>query len=153
MWGLTVVNEPHSGYDPHYAFNSLGFSAEQQRDFVKLDLGPAMESAGYGGQNGTKLMIFDDNRGNLPEWARTVLSDKGAAKYIAGTAFHWYSNNLDNLKNLDAAHQTDPSKFLLATEACEGWYGNQRVLLGSWERFETYANDVIRVSLIIKMSG
>ncbi|CAG2182462.1 unnamed protein product, partial [Oppiella nova] len=83
IWGLTMENEPlHS--DPNYSFNSLGFTAELQRDFIKQDLGPILEEAGYG-VNTTKLMIFDDNINQLLQWAQTILADRDAAKYISGT--------------------------------------------------------------------
>jgi glucosylceramidase len=64
IWGITIDNEPKSGDEPHYKFNSLGFTPELQRDFLKMDLGPILEASGYG-INTTDLMIFDDIRKNI----------------------------------------------------------------------------------------
>ncbi|CAG2114061.1 unnamed protein product, partial [Medioppia subpectinata] len=143
MWGITVENEPKAGNDPNYKFNCLGFTPELQRDFLKLDLGPILEASGYG-LNTTELMIFDDQRSQIYNWAKTILTDKEAAKYVSGVAFHWYENTVDNIVNLDKAHGVDPSKFILNTEACEEWRGRDKhIYLGHWDTFERYANDII----------
>ena len=68
----------------------MGFTGSTERDFVKSDLGPALEKAGYGD---IKLMIFDDNRITLPGFTETVLSDKDAMKYVSGVAVHWYEDS------------------------------------------------------------
>ena len=47
----------------------MGFTPEQQRDFIKLDLGPALHNNSFGD---IKLMILDDNRLLLPYWAEQV---------------------------------------------------------------------------------
>ena len=47
----------------------MGFTPEQQRDFIKLDLGPALHNSSFGD---IKLMILDDNRLLLPYWAEQV---------------------------------------------------------------------------------
>lgn len=143
---MTVENEPKAGDDPNYAFNCLGFTPELQRDFIKLDLGPALESAGYG-PNTTQLMIFDDQRSKIHIWADTIFKDSDANQYVSGIAFHWYENTDENIVNLDKAHASDPSKFILGTEACEEWRGkDKKVHLGNWQLFERYANDIIVVS-------
>ena len=142
VWGLTVENEPNGGADPHWGFNSLGFTPELQRDFIKLDLGPILASAGYG-LNTTELMVYDDNIKDLNKWVDTILKDKDAAKYVSGTAFHWYQTNDGNIGNVDKAHDTDPTRYLMSTEACQSWNGRDK--LGQWYLFERYAYDIIRV--------
>ena len=47
----------------------MGFTAELQRDFIGLDLGPALHAAGY---KDVQLMILDDQRLMLPAWPKTV---------------------------------------------------------------------------------
>lgn len=47
----------------------MGFTPEQQRDFIKMDLGPALHSAGYGN---ISLMILDDVRIFIITWAKIV---------------------------------------------------------------------------------
>lgn len=143
FWGLTTQNEPTDGFIPGMGFNALGFTAEMQRDFVKLDLGPTLAAAGYG-LDKLQLMIMDDNRGLLPAWVDTVLNDADAAKYVSGIAYHWYANFVTQGSVLDATYKAHPTYFMLSTEACEGWMDYmQKIVLGSWERAETYAADII----------
>lgn len=47
----------------------MGFTAEQQRDFIAMDLGPALFDGGY---EALKLMILDGQRLMLPQWAKVV---------------------------------------------------------------------------------
>lgn len=141
LWGLTVSNEPTVGY-------CLELNSTLERDFVKLDLGPALAEHGF---DNLKVMIFDDDTPHIEQFATTVLSDKGAAKYVAGVAFHWYQNqhwNRSSLENL-AKHFQD--KFLLSTEACEGnfWESQAKhVSLGNWISFDRYADDIIKVYIL-----
>lgn len=69
LWGLTVQNEPMNGEVPLFPFQCMGYTAEIMRDFVKLDLGPALRSNGYGS---LKLMILDDQRFEVTHWTQTV---------------------------------------------------------------------------------
>ena len=48
----------------------MGWTPVQQRDFIALDLGPALEKNGL---QHIKLMILDDARVLLPYWAEQVL--------------------------------------------------------------------------------
>ena len=142
IWGLTTGNEPLNGFIPFFKFNCMAFTPQHQRDFIKLDLGPALAAAGYGH---VKLLILDDQRYLLPGWADVVLADPIAASYVAGIGFHWYGNNLAPASILDHVHDSHPDKFLLATEATEGSspFELHHVILGSWERAENYARDII----------
>lgn len=144
FWGLTAENEPTAGFVPTYPFQSLGFTPALQRDFIKFDLGPALEKAGYGPDK-IALMILDDMRVFLPIWANLVLKDKDAAKYIAGVAVHWYLDSVTDAARLDETHDAFPDKFILATEACMGdkpWI-KEKVQLGSWDRAENYSHDIL----------
>jgi len=38
LWGLTAQNEPIDGLSEDFSFQCLGFTAEEQRDFIKFDL-------------------------------------------------------------------------------------------------------------------
>lgn len=145
FWGLTTGNEPIDGLFPDFPFNCMAFTPESQRGFVKLDLGPVLSAAGYGSDK-LKLMIMDDSRMLLPIWANEVLKDANASKYISGIAFHWYQNGLAPASLLDFTHDFHPDMFLLASEACEGYefYATDKVILGSWERAESYALDIIQ---------
>ncbi|CAG2104576.1 unnamed protein product, partial [Medioppia subpectinata] len=145
FWGLTIENEPMAAVivGEHHGFNSMAFTPELYRDFLKLDFGPIMSAAGYG-PNVTRVMICDDNRPYIANWAEVVYKDSEAAQYVSGTAYHWYMNDKNNVVNLDTVHNIDSTKFLLNTEACEIWGGKEHhVYLGSWQLFEKYATDII----------
>lgn len=74
---ITPQNEPlHPGNNP-----SLLMLAEQQRDFIKNNLGPAFQAAGIK----TKIVVYDHNLDNIA-YATTILSDPDAAKYVDGSA-------------------------------------------------------------------
>ena len=60
------------------------------------------------------MMIYDHNRNNVSTWAEIILADPEAAKYVDGVAFHWYTGGGYN--NLTITHNTNPDKFILATE-------------------------------------
>lgn len=129
FWGLTVQNEPENAA----SYESCLYTAQSERDFVKNYLGPRI-SADHPEVN---LMIFDHNKDHVAIWAQTILSDPDAAKYVAGTAFHWYSG--PQFENLQQAHNVNPTKFLLATEACNC----PGVQIGNWPRAEAYGYDII----------
>ena len=66
---MTAQNEPIDGLETEFPFQCMGFTPEKYRDFIKLDLGPALEKAGYGK---VKLMMLDDQRLFLIDWAKKV---------------------------------------------------------------------------------
>ena len=143
MWGLTIENEPKAGNALTYSFNCLGFTPELQRDFLKKDLGPILETHGYGVDN-VDVMIFDDQRNQIYRWANIILNDKEAAKYVKGTAVHWYNDNDKNVMELDKTHAIDPSKYILNTEA-----SNCCRPIGNWINAQEYAKSIIVVSIFI----
>uniref|UniRef100_A0A3B5BA54 Glucosylceramidase n=1 Tax=Stegastes partitus TaxID=144197 RepID=A0A3B5BA54_9TELE len=144
FWAVTTGNEPSAGQMTNYSFQALGFTAEQQRDWVSLDLGPALHASSF---PRTHVLILDDNRLLLPRWAKVVLSDIQAGRYIHGVAVHWYLDHLVPADiSLDVIHQLYPEYYLFGTEACAGWSPADRgVKLGSWDRAEQYAHDIIQV--------
>jgi glucosylceramidase len=129
FWGMTVQNEPE--FDAPW--EACMYTPEQERDFIAKHLGPRMKQD----HPHLQIMIYDHNKDDIVTWAETILSDKEAAQYVAGTAFHWYSGF--QFENLDTTHEMFPDKFLLASEAtnCPG------VSLGDWSRGEVYGWDII----------
>ena len=107
MWGLTVQNEALATQ----VWESCIFTAEEERDFVKNFLGPALQRAGLGD---VKLMIWDHNRGLMYQRVQPAYEDKDASRYIWGTAFHWYVG--DHFDNVRMVHDAFPDKHLLYTE-------------------------------------
>lgn len=142
FWAVTAENEPTAGTIIYYPFQALGFTPEHQRDFIALDLGPAFASSAH---SKVKLLILDDQRLLLPYWAKVVLSDLHAAKYIHGIAVHWYFDALGPADlTLGTTHKLFPDYFLFATEACNGFLPWERgVQLGSWDRGNKYSHSII----------
>ncbi|KAK0134966.1 Glucosylceramidase [Merluccius polli] len=143
FWALTTGNEPSAGRFTNYSFQAMGFTAEEQRDWVSMDLGPAVTTSAHAH---THILILDDNRLLLPYWAKVILSDIDAGRYIHGVAVHWYMDGFVPAEiSLGTTHHLFPEYYLFGTEACSGWSPVDRgVKLGSWERAEQYAADIIQ---------
>ncbi|MGJ7029610.1 glycoside hydrolase family 30 protein [Niabella hirudinis] len=109
---LTIQNEPlHPGNNP-----SLLMLAEQQRDFIKNNLGPAFKAAGIP----TKIIVYDHNL-DRPDYPITILNDPGAKQYIDGSAFHLYAGNVNAMSQVHDAH---PDRNLYFTEQWTGSTGS-----------------------------
>ncbi|CAB3410096.1 unnamed protein product [Caenorhabditis bovis] len=142
FWATTVQNEPTSGLDPNYKWQTMYFSASMERNFIKKLLGPALQANAVTGN--LTIMINDDQRYNLPHWPDTILNDPMAAKYVSGIALHWYEDFIEPATVLTTTHNRHPDYFLMATEACAGYIGSTGPELGKWSRAEEYANSLIR---------
>ncbi|XP_054158410.1 putative glucosylceramidase 4 [Oppia nitens] len=135
-WGLTILNEPLITM----VYNSMHITAEQMRDFMSKTMGPELQRSGWGVDK-LKVMTWDFNLDGIEDYTRTVYADPSAAKYIAGTAFHWY--NTRSHDQLDQPFREHSDKFLLATEACV----MNGAKLGLWKQAELYAQDILGVLL------
>lgn len=92
IWAVTVQNEPMATQ----VWESCIYTAEEERDFVKDYLGPTLEEEGL---SHIKILIWDHNKDIIYDRVKTILSDKEAAKYVWGVAFHWYGgDHFDQLK-------------------------------------------------------
>lgn len=142
FWGLTCQNEPTDGLAGGlFFFNALGFTAEMMRDFIKTDLGPALRASQHAA---VKLMMHDDQRPYLKEWAKTILGDAEATRFVDGIAVHWYDDAFSSPSLLAEVHTAHPDKFILGTEACTGEIPPVNgPILGSWSRGAAYAKDII----------
>ena len=113
VWGLTPVNEPHGN---NGQWESMHFTPETQKNFIKKYLGPKLKESNF---PETKLLIYDQNRGGIEEWANTILSDKEASQYVYGTAIHWYESTYKVFEDsLDNVHEKYPEFGIINTEAC-----------------------------------
>jgi len=70
FWAVTTQNEPQDGNIPGFFFNCMGWRAEEQRDWVKDNLGPTLHSRNQ--SRHVKIIIYDDQRATLATWTRTV---------------------------------------------------------------------------------
>ena len=137
VWGVTIQNEPMATQ----RWESCIYSAEEERDFLKNNLGPAFERAGFGDKN---IVVWDHNRDLISHRANTIFNDPEAAQYAWGIGFHWYETwtggeaKYDNLKNINESY---PTKNLLFTEGCqEGFDANH---YERWSNAERYGNSMI----------
>jgi glucosylceramidase len=130
IWGLSPQNEPLAVQ----TWESCIYTAEEERDFVRDYLGPALARDGLGD---LRLLIWDHNRDLMFERAKVILDDPDAARYVWGTAFHWYVG--DHFDNVQWTHDAFPDKKLLFTEGCQE--GGPH--LGEWQVGERYAHSMI----------
>jgi glucosylceramidase len=130
VWGVTVQNEPAA----HQRWDSCLYSAEEERDFVRDHLGPALAAAGLGH---VRIVVWDHNRDGLVERASVIYGDPAAARFVWGAGFHWYGQ--DHFEQVQLAHDAWPDKQLLFTEGCQEGGPHH----GSWELGERYARSII----------
>ena len=112
IWGITPENEP-LGNDAHW--DSMIFTPEQMLNLIKNNLGPQFAKD----KIDTKIFIYDQNRDEVKKWTDVILNDSAAAKYIYGTAVHWYSSTISWYPEvLNEIHKQFPDKQILHTEGC-----------------------------------
>ena len=139
IWGLTVENEP-LGNDNNW--ESMHFTPEAMRDFVRDHLGPQLRRDGL---QEIVILGYDQNRGEeLERWARILFSDAAAAAYFGGTAVHWYASTYDYFPaSLQYTHRQSPGKHIINTEACvdaevpkwedDNWYWSKEATDWGWD--------------------
>jgi len=97
VYAVTVQNEPGVDRalekDPKWYYPSCRWTGEQERDFIRDHLGPALKRAGLK----TRIWCYDHNyneqtKGDSPglPYPRTILSDPKAARFVGGVGFHHY---------------------------------------------------------------
>jgi glucosylceramidase len=113
IWGITPVNEPHGN---NGQWESMHFTPETQRDFIKKYLGPKLQS---GNNKNVKLLIYDQNRDGLEHWTDVILGDSEASQYIYGTAVHWYESTFKVYEEeFEKVNKKFPGSAIIHTEGC-----------------------------------
>lgn len=138
IWGMTPVNEPggNSG-----CWESMHFTAESQRDWIRYHLVPAMHSHGCY----PKIFVYDHNRSALEQWAKVMYSDPVVAQHVEGAAVHWYDSSYRVYEEVfNRVHDRYPEHSIIHSEGCvdslgvpapagvldpdgfqeSGWFGN-----------------------------
>jgi glucosylceramidase len=131
IWGVSVQNEPEA----RQRWDSCLYTAEEERDFVRDHLGPALHGAGLAH---VRIVVWDHNRDAMVERASVIYGDERATKYIWGTGFHWYLE--DHFDHVQLVHDAWPDKQLLFTEGCQEGGPHW----GRWELAERYARSIIQ---------
>ncbi|XP_045476570.1 putative glucosylceramidase 4 [Harmonia axyridis] len=142
FWGITTGNEPLlSKLTAVTKIPSVGWNSSTASVWIKDHLAPTLRSSKF---SDIKLMAIDDQRVFFSDYLTNLMQNETTRNYVDGFAVHWYLNSFISPEVLTGAHQRFPDKFLLSTEASSGFYPwNKHVDLGSWERGEKYANDII----------
>lgn len=130
VWALTVQNEPEA----HQTWESCLYTPEQERDFVREHLGPALQRAGL---SGIKLIGWDHNRDRIEARASVLFGDPQAAQYLWGLGIHWYVSS--DFAASARVHAKYPDKAIIFTEGCV----ESGQLVGQWRNGERYAHNII----------
>ena len=137
IWGLTVQNEPMATQ----RWESCIYTAEEERDFIKKNLGPALQKNDLAGK---RLIAWDHNRDLIYQRANTILSDPAAAKYVWGIGYHWYETWTGagmNFQNVKLVAEAFPNKNLVFTEGCIEKFDLNRI--NDWKLGEVYGKSLV----------
>ncbi|MBS1933987.1 MAG: glycoside hydrolase family 30 protein, partial [Bacteroidetes bacterium] len=137
IWGASIQNEPMATQK----WESCIYSAEDERDFLKKNLGPTLEKEGLGDK---KIIVWDHNRDLLYQRASTLLEDPDAAKYVWGVGFHWYedwSGGTQMFENVRRVKEAFPDKNLIFTEGCNDKFKFDSIK--NWSLGERYGRSMI----------
>lgn len=102
---------------------SLYMPWDQERDFIKLALGPVFKREGIN----AKIICFDhnynyDGKKDQQEYPIKIYADPEASQYIDGAAYHSYGGSPTEL---DYIHKKAPEKNLYFTEQSIGTWNYQ----------------------------
>ena len=102
---------------------SLYMPWDQERDFIKLALGPVFKREGIN----AKIICFDhnynyDGKKDQQEYPIKIYADPEASQYIDGAAYHSYGGSPTELDNI---HKKAPEKNLYFTEQSIGTWNYQ----------------------------
>ena len=137
VWGISIQNEPMATQ----TWESCVYTGEQERNFLKNDLGPVMHSEGLGNK---KIIGWDHNRDLIYQRASTLLNDPESAKYLWGIGFHWYetwTGGKPMYANVGLVHEAFPDKNLLFTEGCPESFDMSRI--HNWALGERYGESMV----------
>ena len=137
FWGISAQNEPMA----KQTWESCIYTAEEERDYIKEALGPALHENGFAD---TKLIAWDHNRDLLFQRASVLLNDSVAASYIWGLGIHWYetwSGTQPLYDNVHKVKENFPSINFLFTEGCQEKFDYNRI--NDWALGERYADNIL----------
>jgi len=101
---ITPQNEPlNPNNNP-----SMLMQAAEQRNFIKNNLGPAIQAANLD----TKIIAYDHNC-DVTSYVTSIYADAAASQYVDGSAWHLYAGDISAL---GAIHDAYPTKNIYFTE-------------------------------------
>ncbi|KAI1702056.1 glycosyl hydrolase family 30 TIM-barrel domain-containing protein [Ditylenchus destructor] len=135
FWGLTIQNDPAFGADEYYPWQAMYYSHEMQSRVQYPRMYPLVD---------LKILAHDAERTILLEAAEKIYdTNPSENSYVDGLAIHWYMKAPHS--TMTKAHEMQPDKFILASEACNGFMPEDpSVILGDWGRGEAYGHDIIQ---------
>lgn len=115
---VTIQNEPGvdraKEKDPKWFYPSCHWTAEQERNFIRDYLGPALREAGVG----TEIWCYDHNynmeaKGDSDglRHPRAILQDPKAAAFVSGVAFHHYEGQPSGMSLFHSEFPRTPIYF------------------------------------------
>jgi glucosylceramidase len=137
VWGITIQNEPMATQ----IWESCIYQAEEERDFLKNHLGPAMAREGLSDVN---IIVWDHNRDLIVQRAQTIFDDPDAAQYAWGIGFHWYEDwtgGTQMYDNVALVHRLYPDKHILFTEGTPASFDSTGY--ARWDLGEEYGRSMI----------
>jgi glucosylceramidase len=148
IWGISIQNEPMAVQ----RWESMIYTAEEERDFLKNHLGPTMHKAGY---EDKKIIVWDHNRDLIVERANIIFDDPEAAKYAWGIGYHWYETwyrgddcyphckgHENRNENIGLVYNSYPDKHILFTEGTIEAFSPEKYQY--WPNAERYGREMIR---------
>ncbi len=105
---ISIQNEPKAAQ----TWDSCIFTAEQEREFLRDHLRPALVRHGL---ERVEVFIWDHNKERLYERVRDTVDDT-VGDMVAGAAFHWYSG--EHFDALDLTRKSFPELKLICSESC-----------------------------------
>ena len=137
VWGVSTQNEPMA----KQTWESCIYTAEEERDFIKNNLGPTLEKEGL---KDKKIVGWDHNRDLMYQRASVLLNDAEAAKYIWGIGFHWYetwTKSIPLYNNVKLVKEAFPNTNLMFTEGCKEKFDFNKI--DDWSLGELYADNIL----------
>ncbi|TVY05678.1 glycoside hydrolase family 30 protein [Paenibacillus cremeus] len=129
---LSVQNEANATQK----WDSCVYSGQEEMEFVRDYLGPAMEEAGA---HDVQILVWDHNKERVFERMSEALADKEADKYVGGVAFHWYSG--DHFEAVALVSRCFPGKKLIFSEGAFEYIPSEGI--DQLDHAQAYAHQMI----------
>ena len=149
---LSSQNEPSHGYVAPGFWNTLGWSKTGMRDWIKSDLGPALDhlKATDTRFENLNLMIHDDVR-IFYRNVETILDNADNLNSVNGVGIHWYKNSIQTGREMNFENNYI-SHFALNIRTCLFYQFSEKskILIKSMKN--SLISSLWRLKLVMKNS-